>query len=300
MAASVVVLGGTNSDILAHPGSVNLNLRTSNPGRVTISPGGVGRNIAESLSRLEVPVTLLSAVSGDGLGDEVLRRTAAAGVQCGSVVRGAPEESGMYVAFHDTRGDLHVAVSDMRVMERCDEQYILEKRRLIETAAYLVVDANVPLPTARRAISLAAEAGVPVILEPVSVAKAGALSALEATAFLATPNRDEVSPLLGGALEVDELLVTRGALGVGWVSRGSNRCDLFPEVPRLEGWTNGAGDAFLAGVVAALFRGLPSAEAIRWGMGAARLTLGTPETTYTGMSVALLREEMEHANTDQG
>ena len=46
-----VVVGGANMDLLGSPQAI-LKSHTSNPGSVSSSPGGVGRNIAENLVRL--------------------------------------------------------------------------------------------------------------------------------------------------------------------------------------------------------------------------------------------------------
>ena len=58
---SVVVIGGANLDLVGRP-SHGLVAGTSNPGHIRVSPGGVGRNVAENLGRLGVPALLLSAV----------------------------------------------------------------------------------------------------------------------------------------------------------------------------------------------------------------------------------------------
>ena len=49
-------------------------MHTSNPGVLDVSPGGVGRNIAEALGRLGACPLLISAVGADGLGEMVLSR----------------------------------------------------------------------------------------------------------------------------------------------------------------------------------------------------------------------------------
>ena len=41
----IVVIGGVNCDISGTPGAA-LRMGDSNPGRITFTPGGVGRNIA--------------------------------------------------------------------------------------------------------------------------------------------------------------------------------------------------------------------------------------------------------------
>ena len=60
----VTVIGGSNMDIQGFPNNP-LVMKDSNPGKVDISMGGVGRNIAENLSRLDVNTKLISAMGND-------------------------------------------------------------------------------------------------------------------------------------------------------------------------------------------------------------------------------------------
>ena len=59
----VIVIGGANVDIKGRSRAAVMP-GTSNPGEVIVSPGGVGRNIAENLARLDVSTALL-AMTGD-------------------------------------------------------------------------------------------------------------------------------------------------------------------------------------------------------------------------------------------
>ena len=65
-----VVCGGVNIDIGAHS-FAPLRDRDSNPGRVELSLGGVGRNIAHNMRLLGVPTYLLTAVGGDSRASQV-------------------------------------------------------------------------------------------------------------------------------------------------------------------------------------------------------------------------------------
>ena len=60
-ARHVVVVGGINADLKART-TAPLVPGTSNPGTATLSPGGVGRNIAENLAHLGTPVSLVGVV----------------------------------------------------------------------------------------------------------------------------------------------------------------------------------------------------------------------------------------------
>ncbi len=68
----VVVIGGANIDLRGRPAGEVLERHTSNPGKINVGSGGVGRNIAHNLALLNVPVTLLSAVGDDGEGIRIL------------------------------------------------------------------------------------------------------------------------------------------------------------------------------------------------------------------------------------
>lgn len=285
----VVVFGGINSDLTAVADP--LLPGTSNPGSVFMSPGGVGRNIAETLARLGVPTLLLGLAAQDASGDEALRRTAEAGVDVSRVLRGKPGERALYLAVHRQDGELALAVSDMAALDGCSESYPREQREAISRAAMLVLDANVPLAAAGAAIEVAREASVPVVIEPVSIAKARRIGSISAQVFAATPNGEEARELASGNLTVEHTLVTRGADGVLWVGpSGVER--RFPVALLEEPRTNGAGDAFVAGVVAGLHSGLEMEHAIPWGLAAARITCGSEETTCGGMTRELLLKEV--------
>ena len=65
-----VVCGGVNIDIGAHS-FAPLRAKDSNPGKVELSLGGVGRNIAHNMRLLGVPTYLLTAVGGDSRASQV-------------------------------------------------------------------------------------------------------------------------------------------------------------------------------------------------------------------------------------
>lgn len=65
-----VVCGGVNIDIGAHS-FAPLRAKDSNPGKIELSLGGVGRNIAHNMRLLGVPTYLLTAVGGDSRASQV-------------------------------------------------------------------------------------------------------------------------------------------------------------------------------------------------------------------------------------
>ncbi|PJH69312.1 carbohydrate kinase, partial [Salmonella enterica subsp. enterica serovar Typhimurium] len=68
----VVVIGGLNMDIAGLPGT-NYVIKDSNPGKIQMSPGGVGRNISHNLVNLDIPTYLISMYGDDELGESLER-----------------------------------------------------------------------------------------------------------------------------------------------------------------------------------------------------------------------------------
>ncbi|NLY20375.1 MAG: winged helix-turn-helix transcriptional regulator, partial [Tissierellia bacterium] len=64
----IVIIGGADVDIVGKPFN-KLIEKDSNPGKITYSVGGVGRNIAENLAKLKVDTRLLTAIGNDRNGD---------------------------------------------------------------------------------------------------------------------------------------------------------------------------------------------------------------------------------------
>ena len=75
----IVVIGGVNMDIGAVSRSPLVE-RDSNPGKVTTSLGGVGRNIAHNLCLLGEQVSMVTVLGQDGFAQSVRDNAAAIGL----------------------------------------------------------------------------------------------------------------------------------------------------------------------------------------------------------------------------
>lgn len=293
-------MGGANLDVKARSGRRAV-AATSNPGHTSLSPGGVGRNIAENLARLGTPVHLVAAVGTDPLGDLVLTSTAAAGVGVDHVRR-TPGPTGTYTAVLDSDGELVVAVADMAATDALGPDDVDAARDLLDGAALVVLDGNLGVPALTRALEVSADAGVPVLLEPVSVPKAALLRpVLSAGAgarrlFALTPNRDELAALVGPdggaaelhALGVEHVWVRLGPSGSLLCSPGGT-VELASVDPGEVVDVTGAGDAMLAAFCHGVLSGASPAEAAALGHAAAALTVASEHTVRPDLTDELLR-----------
>jgi pseudouridine kinase len=311
---SVLVVGGAVLDTKVRT-AVPPVLGTSNPGTASATVGGVGRNIAENLARLGRPTVLVAAVGDDPAGDTVVQRTSAAGVECRHVVL-SPHPTGTYAAVLDERGDLHIAVADMRATDELAVADLAVVPSLLGGADALVVDANLDATVIRWLLSAAQDAGVRSVFEPVSVAKATAAAPVldgSVRVHTITPNVDELAALVGHPVDdtmdavrtaADELH-DRGVVHV-WVRRGTrgsllsmatpsdadgphgSRAVLVgaPEVEVAD--VTGAGDSMTAGYVHALLDGSDVVEAARYGQVLAALTCASADTVRADLTAALV------------
>lgn len=288
------MVGGANLDVKARSARAAV-ARTSNPGSVVRSAGGVGRNVAENLARLGTEVALVAAVGADPAGVEVLAATEAAGVDTSLVARG-PLPTGTYVAVLDADGELVVAVSDMTATEAIGPGDLDAAAGLLAAADLVVLDGNLVTATLARALELCAAHGVPVVLDPVSVPKARALAALLAahTPLLAvTPNADELVALGGSAEALHdrgvELVWTRLGAAGSRLSGPDGVVEVAPvQAPEVVDVT-GAGDAMLAAFCHALLAGAAPADAAAYGQSAAALTVASPHTVRPDLTDELVR-----------
>jgi len=287
---SAVVVGGANMDIKARSGRRVLP-GTSNPGRVVRSPGGVGRNVAENLARLGTPTVLVAAVGPDALGDELVAATSAAGVDVRLVQRVA-SRTGTYVAVLDDVGELIVAVSDMAATEALTPSDVRAAESVITGADLVVLDGNLSRAALTAGWDLAVEAGVPVVLDPVSVPKAAALADMldgSRPLFTITPNLDELA-VLGDSVDllsrgVELVWVRAGAEGSRLITReGSTR---LPSTPAEVVDVTGAGDAMLAAFCHGVLAGDDPVAAARLGHAAAALTVASASTVRPDLREAL-------------
>ncbi len=306
--AEVVVLGGAVMDVKAVtdgravPG-------TSNPATIHTSPGGVGRNIAEGLARLGRRTFLVAVVGDDAFGRELLARTADAGVYVDHVVRGAVR-TGTYLATLDHDGELVVGASDMRATDALTVDALGRAGDLLPRAGFVVVDGNIPADVVRWAIRVCAEHGVPLLLDPVSVAKAGRLAPLldGAPVDTITPNLAELAALTGSPVADTRPAIARAAAelherGVRrvWVRRGRHGSLLSDEgaITALAARpgevvdVTGAGDAMTAAYVAARTGGDTPVAAAGLGHLAAALTVAHPDTVRPDLATAIRADRTE-------
>lgn len=194
--------------------AVNPHLATSNPALITQNLGGVGQNIATALHYLGTPTRLCSIVGDDVAGASAFAMLSERGLSTSGIkLTNNSSRTAQYVAINNSRKDLFLAMSDMRILEG---QLDFDSWKAHVTACrpkWLVVDANWDSTTLRNWIMAGKSSGAKVAYEPVSVAKSQRLFATSKgegqplgtiphhAVDLASPNRLEIASIYAAAKE---------------------------------------------------------------------------------------------------
>lgn len=164
-----VVIGGANMDLCGRSTS-DLVIGSSNPGTLTASAGGVGRNIAESLARLGSKVELISAVGDDSWGEQLLDSCRDAEVGVEHCLVASHRASSSYLSIQGADGKRQLALNDMSLFDELDAGQLAKRAPLLNRATAVAIDAN--LTESALEYLFQTQASKPIFVEPVSVIKA--------------------------------------------------------------------------------------------------------------------------------
>ncbi len=259
MSQPVICIGASFVDELFHANEGVLKATTNNA-NVTKTAGGVSRNIAHQLALLGVPVQLISVFGNDSDGNWLQEICRNAGVQLdASIVREGL--SGKYTGVLDADGSLYTAFLTNEANHLLTPAYLQQQMQLLETASYILADANIPLDTVEWLLGFSRAAGIPFVLEPVSVPPARKFREASLNGLhLITPNEDELPVLCSEKafftqMQIEELL-NRGVEYV-WLHNGKHGSALYskeksitlhaPDIQVVD--CTGAGDGSLTGFI---------------------------------------------------
>ena len=263
----ICVIGGANVDITATSREA-FRVGDSNPGKVEVSWGGVGRNIAHNLALLGDDVELLTIFGGGLFGPVISQACKELGIGIGHGEIAPEGTNSFFVSINNADGELVGGVADMNATEGMTPAWLAARKEIINSADAVVADAN---SSAEALAWLIDNCKKPLFLDAVSVAKSGRIK--EAVKL---SRRKEFYALKCNAIENVELAEVR-CCRRRYVSVGAEGLKVeadghlyeFPALPCIVRNVTGGGDALLAGIVHVG----PDAsveESARWGLECAR------------------------------
>lgn len=255
----VVVIGGLNIDIAGLSGEIYRE-RDSNIGQVLINIGGVGQNIAQNLTKLEVPTYLVTVYGGDNFGKIAELECQKNNISLEYAEKVEKERSSIYLYINDNEGDLVTAINDMKIVEHITPEFLEGKLDFINNAKIVILDCNLSKETIEWICNNVTS---PIFIDPVSVAKTDRIFNVLDKIDTLKPNELEIE-LLTGVKVVDEETARQAALELNkkgvknvFVSLGADGilCSrdgemvLVKPLARKIVSTNGAGDCSMAALV---------------------------------------------------
>lgn len=270
----------------------------SNPVALQSCPGGVARNVAETLARLGLRAALVSRLGRDAEGEALLAGLAGLPLDLAGLTRSESAPSAFHLIALEPDGEMLVAVADMRVYDEMTPALLQALPGRLWEADALFADCNLPAETLGWLAARRSESRL-FAVNGVSPAKARRLRPQLGACDLLFVNRGEAAALVDSAAAAPEALaaalvaagageavVTLGAAGLA-VAKGKETLMLPIAEGRVVDIT-GAGDALAAAYLEARLRGLDLAAAARRALAAARLTVACAESVSPEISSAAL------------
>lgn len=282
--SKISIIGGITADIEGNPYGQLIN-GESNPGTISMSYGGVGRNITENLARMGCDVAFISVAGEDFAGKGAVRELQELGVNVDKVRLLPEENTAVYMSILNIIGDMEMAMCNMDVLERISYDVIDDAIDYMKDSSIIGIDTNLT----EEALDYATKKleGIPLFLDPVSAAKAERAKKIIGRFHTIKPNRMEAEVLSGLTIMSEEELeqaakwfieqgvkrvfITLGGGGVYYMDE--TECGIIrPEAYQIKSAT-GAGDAFSAAILYSHTKGLDIVETAKYGMAAASIAL---------------------------
>lgn len=260
------------------------------------SPGGVARNVAENLVRLECDVVLVSRVGTDPIGDWLIESMKDIGIDTSLMTRSPDNETATFTAMLQADGDMYIGTEDMAIFEEATPATLVPQLPALKQCAAWFMDTNLP----RDSIALLLQekpAGLPVFVGIPSAARTHVLRGLfdgidflfanraEASYLSGIPIHDATSLKAAGQALIDKgvkhVIITQGGDSVFIGSREGHTT-----LATISGITvrdvTGAGDSLIAATMAGYLDRRDEQrslfDAVRMGIAAASITIESTQS----------------------
>lgn len=297
----VVVFGASVVDIFGFSTS-KYRPYNSTPGQVRMSFGGVCRNIAENLARVDVNTKFISVIGNDEKGRSMLDHSKVYGYDMSESLILEGSGTPTYLCILNEMGEMVSAIVDMGALDELTFEFINSKDTIIKGSKYLFLDADSPENLAYILERFKGDTNF--VLDPVSAEKAISIKHLIHHFHTIKPNRYEAEVLSGIQINSDEDLLKAGQyfldLGVTNVFISLDCEGIFftngKEAYKVTAWdvpvcnVTGAGDSFVAGLGYGYMNDLAAVDMIQTAMAMSIIAIGSQETINPELSINKIEE----------
>lgn len=298
------ILGGANIDTQGFPNDKFI-FSDSNPGKVKVSLGGVGRNIGENLVKLGVDTRLISAVGDDFYGNKILEDARLVGLNMVDSFIFKGQSSSTYLCILNEKGDMVAAISHMDIYDNITIDLIEQKKYIIDNSKLCVIDTNIPEKVIEYVVTH--NKNTAFFLDTVSTTKAKRVKDIIGYFHTIKPNKLEAEILSGMEINdnddikkageffinkgVKNVFITLGKDGVFYCDSKNTKLLKTPQVKVVN--ATGAGDAFVAGLAYSYLNNYDLDYTACFSSAASILALSHENTINPSMSLEKINNKMK-------
>lgn len=307
------VLNDTKDDLIICVGAANVDYKlismnpikfdTSNPAISHHSMGGVMRNIAENLGRLNCETSLLTLVGSDGNGDALVNHLKDY-CHTNKIQKVITHNTGSYTAVLNNDGQLLCGLADMEICNLMTQDWISQHEPYLKQASKIVVDTNVQDSCIDYLIKFAQTYDIELYLAGVSTVKMNRLPRIPFKATCGIFNLDESRAYFNTNQSAQELakrwidhglehvIITQGVKETIYATKNEiHSLDVKPNKTVVD--VTGAGDSFIAGTLFGLMNKYSYLDSIKFGLLNSYHTVASSESVRSNLTAQHLLKETE-------
>ena len=270
----IVVIGSLNMDLITQTDKLPVMGETLSGLAFRTVCGGKGGNQAFAAAKLGGNVTMLGCVGQDGFGRELCDNLEKAGVDCSHirVCEGVSSGIATITVYQGDNSIIIIAGANGQV----SAEYVDQNAEYIKDADFIILQLEIPLETVAYITKLAAQEGIPVMLNPApaqeipeeifSQIQYMIVNETECEFYTGVPVQtvEDAKVGLQSLLNkgVPHAIVTLGSQGAVFDCCGQFHHEPARKVVAVD--STAAGDTFTAGIVVALLEGKTMKEAVKF------------------------------------
>ncbi len=285
-----IVIGGANIDIFGIAKNPLIK-EDSNIGKVEMSFGGVGRNIAHNMAILNTDLYFMSIFSTDNFGKLLYQDCERLNFNLKYSKIVSEYKSSTYLAIINEKNDMEVAISDMEIINTLTVDDLKVALKDFYEDDLVVIDTNL----SKELLSFILDnKHYKIAIDPISVNKANKLEGYLEKIDIFKPNVFEANALTNSTQYIDaakkliddgvkELCLTLNSEGVLYYNKGSFYQLKVDEKINVVNAT-GAGDAFFASYLVQRLANKDIETSIKFALVYSILTLQSIDTVNEGIN----------------
>ncbi len=295
----ITVIGAVNIDLIGYPDH-KLIYKDDNIGSLETILGGVGRNIAENLSKLDFNVEFLSVFADDYFGKKIIQSCNELNISTTHSLIKKEATTSTFMAIMDNENDMALGISAMHIYDEIPPSFIMDKLDCIKQSPYCVLETNMPQSILELVVknapntkfALDAVSGTKAlkaknILANLTILKCNLIEA-ELLSGISIATKEDYDKLVHHFLNigVQKVFITLGKEGLIY----GNHQEVFrlksKEVKPVN--TTGGGDSFMAGLLLAAYQNFDIHKMAKIATACATLTIQHKNTVHPNINKELI------------